>query len=338
MMIEGCFLASSSANADLPLAVGPTISATLQEMSGPGLSGPGSSGETMLIATLIAADHLEKGELSATADKLSGIGSKVHSIGEIWDSRAADIRFEGELAAARKTLGDHGRVDIVIQPEEGREKKLLISDMDSTMITVECIDELAWYAGIKDQIAEITERAMRGELDFEQALRGRVELLKGLNISAIDTCLAEKVKLMPGGPTLVRTMAGRGAKTILISGGFTRFANPVGKEIGFDQTEANILEEADGRLTGGLTGPIVDAARKAAFLESAAQEYGLSPEQCLAVGDGANDIPMIEKAGLGVAYHAKPKAAAAADAAIRHNELTALLYAQGISGKDWVTG
>ncbi|MEO0441692.1 MAG: phosphoserine phosphatase SerB [Pseudomonadota bacterium] len=292
----------------------------------------------MLIATLIAADHLEKGELSATADKLSGIGSKVHSIGEIWDSRAADIRFEGELAAARKTLGDHGRVDIVIQPEEGREKKLLISDMDSTMITVECIDELAWYAGIKDQIAEITERAMRGELDFEQALRGRVELLKGLNISAIDTCLAEKVKLMPGGPTLVRTMAGRGAKTILISGGFTRFANPVGKEIGFDQTEANILEEADGRLTGGLTGPIVDAARKAAFLESAAQEYGLSPEQCLAVGDGANDIPMIEKAGLGVAYHAKPKAAAAADAAIRHNELTALLYAQGISGKDWVTG
>ncbi|MEM8919443.1 MAG: phosphoserine phosphatase SerB [Pseudomonadota bacterium] len=291
----------------------------------------------MLIATLIAADHLEKGELSAAADKLSEIGSNVHSIGEIWDSRTADIRFEGALATARETLDDQGLLDIVIQPEQGREKKLLISDMDSTMITVECIDELAYYAGIKDQIAEITERAMQGELDFEQALRRRVELLKGLDISAIETCLAEKVKLMPGGSTLVRTMASRDAKTILISGGFTRFAEPVAKQIGFERTEANILEENDGYLTGGLTGPIVDAARKAALLESAAQEHGLSLDQCLAVGDGANDIPMIEKAGLGVAFHAKPKAAEAADAAIRHNDLTALLYAQGISAKDWVT-
>lgn len=290
----------------------------------------------MLIATLIAADRLEKGELSSAADKLSGIGAKVDSVGAIIDSRAADIRFEGDQANARKALENDGQIDVVVQPGENREKKLLISDMDSTMITVECIDELAWYAGIKDQIAEITERAMQGELDFEQALRGRVALLEGLNISAIDKCLAEKVKLMPGAQTLVRTMARRGARTILVSGGFTRFADPVGEEIGFERMVANILDEKDGQLTGRLSGPIVDAARKAEILENAAGQYGLSLGECLAVGDGANDIPMIEKAGLGVAFHAKPKAAMAADAAIRFNDLTALLYAQGISADEWV--
>lgn len=290
----------------------------------------------MLIATLIAADRLEKGELSSAADKLSGIGAKVDSVGAIIDSRAADIRFDGDQANARKALENDGQIDVVVQPGENREKKLLISDMDSTMITVECIDELAWYAGIKDQIAEITERAMQGELDFEQALRGRVALLEGLNISAIDKCLAEKVKLMPGAQTLVRTMARRGARTILVSGGFTRFADPVGEEIGFERMVANILEEKDGQLTGRLSGSIVDAARKAEILENAAGQYGLSLGECLAVGDGANDIPMIEKAGLGVAFHAKPKAAMAADAAIRYNDLTALLYAQGLSADEWV--
>lgn len=290
----------------------------------------------MLIATLIAADRLEKGELSSAADKLSGIGAKVDSVGAIIDSRAADIRFDGDQANARKALENDGQIDVVVQPGENREKKLLISDMDSTMITVECIDELAWYAGIKDQIAEITERAMQGELDFEQALRGRVALLEGLNISAIDKCLAEKVKLMPGAQTLVRTMARRGARTILVSGGFTRFADPVGEEIGFERMVANILDEKDGQLTGRLSGSIVDAARKAEILENAAGQYGLSLGECLAVGDGANDIPMIEKAGLGVAFHAKPKAAMAADAAIRFNDLTALLYAQGISADEWV--
>lgn len=290
----------------------------------------------MLIATLIAADRLEKGELSSAADKLSGIGAKVDSVGAIIDSRAGDIRFEGDQANARKALENDGQIDVVVQPGENREKKLLISDMDSTMITVECIDELAWYAGIKDQIAEITERAMQGELDFEQALRGRVALLEGLNISAIDKCLAEKVKLMPGAQTLVRTMARRGARTILVSGGFTRFADPVGEEIGFERMVANILDEKDGQLTGRLSGSIVDAARKAEILENAAGQYGLSLGECLAVGDGANDIPMIEKAGLGVAFHAKPKAAMAADAAIRYNDLTALLYAQGLSADEWV--
>lgn len=292
----------------------------------------------MLIATLIAADQLEKGELSSAADKLATAGCQIEDLGTIRDERVADIRFSGNPADARAALKNQEQpIDIIVQPGEHREKKLLISDMDSTMITVECIDELASYAGMKDQIAEITERAMQGELDFEQALRGRVKLLKNLEITAIQRCLDEKVKIMPGARTLVRTMAYRGAQTILVSGGFTRFADPVGNEIGFDRMEANILEEADGVMTGGLTGSIVDAARKAEILKQAGDEFGLSMRDCIAVGDGANDIPMIRKAGLGIAYHAKPKAAEAADAAIRHNDLTALLYAQGITSDQWVT-
>ena len=293
----------------------------------------------MLIATLIAADQLKKGELSSATDRLAGIGGKIGRVGEIVDGKAADIYFDGDLAAARKALTiEVGAIDVVVQPQENREKKLLISDMDSTMITVECIDELASYAGIKDQIAEITERAMLGELDFEEALRGRVALLAGLEISAIDKCLDEKVKIMPGAKILVQTMAARGAKTILVSGGFTRFADPVARNIGFFSAEANILEEANGCLTGKLAGSVVDAQRKAELLRHSAQSAGLSLDQCIAIGDGANDIPMIALAGMGVAYHAKPKAAAAADVAIRHNDLSALLYIQGIGSSDWVTG
>ncbi|GAA0483220.1 phosphoserine phosphatase SerB [Parasphingorhabdus litoris] len=292
----------------------------------------------MLIATLIAADQLQKGELSSAADRLTGIGGQITRIGDVVDGKTADIVFEGDLPAARKTLPvDNVAIDFVVQHAEHREKKLLISDMDSTMITVECIDELAGYAGIKDQIAEITERAMLGELDFEEALRGRVALLAGLELSAIDQCLDEKVELMPGAKTLVRTMAGRGAKTILVSGGFTRFADPVAKAIGFASAEANILAETDGILTGKLDGPVVDAQRKADLLRQSALSAGLSLEQCIAVGDGANDIPMIALAGMGVAYHAKPKAAAAADLAIKHNDLSALLYVQGIASEDWMT-
>ncbi len=292
----------------------------------------------MLIATLIAADQLEKGELSSAADRLADAGGQIERIGEIIDGKAADIYFDGDVTAARNALqSDSAEIDYIVQSSENREKKLLISDMDSTMITVECIDELAGYAGIKDQIAEITERAMLGELDFEEALRGRVALLAGLDLSAIDKCLNEKVEIMPGATTLVQTMAERGAKTILVSGGFTRFADPVAKAIGFASAEANILAEADGRLTGKLDGPVVDAQRKAELLRHSAQSSGLSLDQCMAVGDGANDIPMIALAGMGVAYHAKPKAAAAADAAITYNDLTALLYIQGIGSDVWVT-
>ncbi len=204
------------------------------------------------------------------------------------------------------------------------------------MITVECIDELADYAGIKPQIAEITERAMQGELDFVAALRARVALLKGLDEAVITQCLRERVKIMPGAQTLVRTMAAWGAHTVLISGGFTHFAENVAQQIGFAQSFANQLDIADHALTGTVSGQIVDAAVKQAQLEASAIEHGLSYAQVLAVGDGANDIPMIKAAGLGAAYHAKPKAAAAADFAIAHNDLTALLYAQGVRRGDWV--
>ncbi|MES2336493.1 MAG: phosphoserine phosphatase SerB [Pseudomonadota bacterium] len=258
------------------------------------------------------------------------------------DGFAADLPFtrnddpDFSPIDALRDLGFHA--DIIIQPAANREKTLLVADMDSTMITVECIDELADYAGIKDRIAEITERAMRGELDFAQALDARVALLKGLDAGAIDRCLAERVRLMPGARTLIRTMKARGAYSVLVSGGFTRFADPVGAQIGFDRVIANRLTIANGVLDGTVGKPIVDSSTKLATLEAAMAELGLPREATLAVGDGANDLAMIGAAGLGVAYHAKPIVAAAAGARIDHNDLTALLWAQGIARKDWVLG
>ncbi len=252
---------------------------------------------------------------------------------------SADLPFAAQPDAARAALeGAFPGVDVIVQVEAHRTKRLLVADMDSTMITVECIDELADYAGIKPQIAEVTERAMRGELDFASALDARVALLKGLPESAIDRCLEERVRLMPGAEVLVQTMRARGAHTILVSGGFTRFAEPVGTRIGFDRRIANVLEIEDGKLTGTVTRPIVDSGTKETTLLGAMAELGLAPEQTMAVGDGANDLAMIRKAGLGVAYHAKPIVAAAAGARIDHGDLTALLYAQGIARADWVTG
>jgi phosphoserine phosphatase len=250
--------------------------------------------------------------------------------------KAVDIGFTGAIDAARSALSPMLEVaDICIQDIDNRRKMMLISDMDSTMITVECIDELADYAGIKPQIAEITERAMQGELDFTQALRARVKLLAGLDEAVIARCLSERVVTMPGSEILVRTMAGWGAHTILISGGFTHFAAPVAKKIGFAEAFANVLDIQNGTMTGEVSGQIVDATVKRAQLEASALQLGIIPAQTLAVGDGANDIPMIEAAGLGVSYHAKPKAEAAADFAIRHNDLTAILYAQGVRKADW---
>jgi phosphoserine phosphatase len=208
--------------------------------------------------------------------------------------------------------------------------------MDSTMITVECIDELADFAGVKAEVAEVTERAMRGELDFEAALDARVALLRGLDEAAIDRCRAERVALMPGARALVRTMRAHGAWCLLVSGGFTRFAGPVAEEIGFDEVAANALLVEAGRLTGQVGKPIVGALGKLEAMEAAAAARGLAPAAILAVGDGANDIPMLKAAGLGVAYRAKPAVAAAAAARIQHNDLTALLYLQGYGRKDWV--
>ena len=291
----------------------------------------------MPIATLIAAYACESGSISDACDRLAEVGCAPAEIEWIEPGRAVDIGFAGDIEAARRALAPmEERFDILVQQAAGRRKMLLVSDMDSTMITVECIDELADYAGLKSQVADITERAMQGELDFAAALAARVKLLAGLDESVIATCLAERVKLMPGAKTLVQTMRGWGAHTILVSGGFTHFAQPVARQIGFAESFANQLDISNNALTGTVSGQIVDAAVKQAQLEASAIEHNLSYSQILAVGDGANDIPMIQAAGLGAAYHAKPKAAAAADFAITHGDLTALLYAQGIRWGDWV--
>lgn len=291
----------------------------------------------MFIATLIASDKLEAGDISAAADLVAGVGGR--NGGTAWIERglACDLRFDGDVAAVRAALeGAFRGVDVVVQIEADRRRRMLVADMDSTMITIECIDELADYAGIKPQIAEITERAMRGELDFEGALDARVLLLKGLDAAVIDRCHAERVVIMPGARELVRTMRADGADCYLVSGGFTLFADRVAADIGFNRALSNVLEFSDGKLSGTVARPIVGAATKRDTLLAEAGAHGLSPAQCLAVGDGANDIPMIQAAGLGVAYHAKPKTAAAAAARIDHGDLTALLFAQGYARKDWV--
>ena len=288
----------------------------------------------MFIATLIAAD-LPKGEIAAARDRLDAAGCL--PVAQVWveEGEAIDLQFGRDPDAARTALEGHG-YDVVVQPAEHRRKKLIVADMDSTMITVECIDELADYAGIKARIAAVTEAAMRGELDFGEALDARVALLKGLDEGVIAQCLAERVKIMPGARELVRTMRGWGATAILVSGGFTRFAEPVAAEIGFTRAIANVLEIADGKLAGTVTKPIVDASTKLATLSEAVLDLGLSRAETLAVGDGANDLAMITQAGLGVAYHAKPVVAEAAGARIDHGDLSALLFAQGVARKDWL--
>ena len=270
-------------------------------------------------------------------DALAGAGLAVGQTAWLDEGIAADIVFGGDLGAARTALAPlTDAIDVIVQSGEHRRKSMLISDMDSTMIQIECIDDLADYAGIKAQIAEVTERAMRGELDFIEALRGRVALLKDLDEAAIAACLSERVVLMPGARTLVQTMRAWGAETVLVSGGFTHFTTPVMKQIGFHQAHSNVLGLADGRLTGAVLGDVVDASVKARLLHEISAANGLTPAQVLAVGDGANDIPMIEAAGLGIAYHAKEKARAAADASVSVNDLTALLYAQGVPRSEWV--
>ncbi|MEJ8474725.1 phosphoserine phosphatase SerB [Roseibium algae] len=252
---------------------------------------------------------------------------------------AADLEFASDPAAAKATLnkvvGD-AQVDVFVQPIQGRRKRLLIADMDSTMIRQECIDELAAELGFKDQISSITESAMRGEIAFEPALRERVGLLKGLPVDAIGTVLRERIQLMPGGRTLVQTMKANGAYCALVSGGFTHFTAVIAALIGFDENRANLLLEVDGRLTGMVQEPILGRDAKRQRLEELVAEHKLSFADTLAVGDGANDLAMIERAGLGIAYRAKPAVAEAADARVDHGDLTALLYLQGYAKSDFV--
>ena len=263
-------------------------------------------------------------------------GASVLSTRWIEADKAFDVDFTGDAVAVRAAVENgFARADAIVQKTAERARSLIVADMDSTMITIECIDELADYAGIKPQIAEVTERAMRGELDFEEALRSRVALLEGLPESVIEQCLAERVVIMPGARALVRTIRAHGGMAVLVSGGFTRFAEPVAEEIGFNTAIANRLGIADGVLTGKVDGDIVGAQTKRQTLLATLAAHDLPAAASLAVGDGANDIPMIEVAGLGVAYHAKPKTAAAAAARVDHGDLTAILYAMGYPRSAW---
>jgi phosphoserine phosphatase len=250
---------------------------------------------------------------------------------------AADIPFAPASEADPRAIADHLReriggapVDVVVQKILHRRKKLFLADMDSTMIGQECIDELADYVGKKDYVAAITERAMRGEIAFAPALRERVALLKGLPRAIIDETIQKRITLTPGGRTLLATMRAHGAHTCLVSGGFTVFTEAIAAMIGFHESRGNILRVgADGRLSGEVEEPILGADAKRAALQELRLRLGLKPEETLVAGDGANDLAMISEAGLGVAYHAKPKVAAAAAARVDHGDLTALLYAQG---------
>lgn len=243
---------------------------------------------------------------------------------------------EADVERLGQVLDRHfAPADLLIAQGEFELPRLFVSDMDSTMIEQECIDELADYAGIKPRIAAITERAMQGELDFEQALRKRVQLLAGLEESAIRRCLEERITLVPGARRLVATLRARGCRTVLVTGGFHHFADPIAAQIGFDLVVANRLEVSDGKLTGALTGPIVDSAVKRATLLGEAEALGEGAFP-LATGDGANDVPMLRAASYGVAYRAKPAAKQAANGWIERGDLTSLLKLFGINESEWV--
>lgn len=296
----------------MPLAVGPAISQMRGVMN--------------LSITLVAPD----------AQALDAAGGRICDLtdgpGRALGPGALDYSAVGSLASTRRTMAEMLEdlaVDVCVQPAAGRRKRLLVADMDSTIIGCECLDELADFAGVKDQVSAITERAMRGELEFEGALRERVAMLKGLSTRTLQACYDERVRLNAGAKTLVRTMAAHGARCLLVSGGFTFFTSRVAAKAGFHEDRANRLIEADGALTGEVAEPILGREAKLAALQGESAALGFTPAEALAIGDGANDLAMIEAAGLGVAYRAKPIVAAQADAKVDHADLTALLYFQG---------
>ncbi|RXX15348.1 phosphoserine phosphatase SerB [Brucella canis] len=297
------------------------------------------SQQVSLVATLIANP--------AKAALAPSLGIKasaaVNATGLYWlaDDIACDIPLPlgmeaSEADASLHATLDGAPIDVVVQEQERRRKKILIADMDSTMIGQECIDELAEEAGLRDHVAAITARAMNGEIAFEPALRERVALLKGLPLSVIDKVISTRITLTPGGPQLVRTMRKHGAYTALVSGGFTSFTRRIAEMIGFNEERANRLIDDGTRLTGTVAEPILGREAKVEKLVEIAERLGLTPEDAIAVGDGANDLSMIQLAGTGVALHAKPAVAAQTKMRIDHGDLTALLYIQGYRKADFV--
>ena len=290
------------------------------------------------VVTLIcnpAAPALTDVVIAGAVDALYARGLREIDRRDLAAGVAADIFFagDGDLKAIRRAITSRlelAPVDVAVQPMRGRRKRLLVADMDSTIIAQECLDELADFAGKRVEISAITARAMRGEIEFEGALLERLAMLKGLPESALERTFAERISLNPGARTLVRTMRKHGAHTALVSGGFTFFTERVAAAAGFDRHDANVLKIEDGVLAGEVERPIRGKSAKEEALRRFAREEGVALAETLAVGDGANDLAMLARAGLGVAYRAKPAVAAAAHASIRHGDLTALLYLQGI--------
>ena len=292
----------------------------------------------MLIARLIAEPNGLSARIDAALAALlaGGTPATVRQLTELGEGVVQFTLESGDIAALRAALDAHiAPADVLIADHVPAIPRVFVSDMDSTMISAECIDELADYAGIKPQIAEITERAMQGELDFAQALVERVALLKDLPESAIAQCLAERIAPMPGARVLVETLKAKGCRTVLVTGGFHQFADPVAELLGFEHVVANRLDVVAGKLTGGLVGPICDSATKKATLLAEWEVAGAGAVS-LATGDGANDIPMIEAASYGVAFSAKPKARAAANGWVDRGDLSAVLLLLGIPRREWV--
>jgi len=280
----------------------------------------------MKTLTLVSPDP------AAVREAAMRIGGAADWLGEA----AVDLVFEAGQAEAEAALAGLP-VDFALQDTQGRRKRLFLADMDSTIISCECLDELADFAGLKAEISAITERAMRGEIAFEGALRERVGKLAGLSVGALQQTYDERVRLNPGAATLVQTMRANGTRCVLVSGGFTFFTSRVAEAAGFHLNRANTLVEEDGKLTGLVGEPILGKEAKLAALREEAAAIGVDLSATLAIGDGANDLAMIEAAGLGVAYRAKPVVAAQADAKIDHADLTALLYFQGYRADEFVT-
>lgn len=286
----------------------------------------------MGIATVIAAERLDERLVAEVLERIPG------ATFDQWidEGDAADFRLAGDLGAARLALEEMEGVDFAVRPDARAKAELFVADMDSTMIGQECIDELADYAGFKDKVAAITERAMQGELDFTHALAERVALLEGLDQKVLEQCIKSRIRPNPGAATLVATLRSKGALTVLVSGGFVDFVRPVAKQLGFNRIKANYLGMDDGKLTGRTVGPIVDAAAKRRLAEQVLAARKLGAESLVAIGDGANDVPLIELAGLGVGYRPKPALAAVTDGLIRYHDLTALLWMQGIPRAEWI--